>query len=100
MKLSDALQTSIRRGGYSRGNALLIADDRFIIVGSISTEKGEDEGEDQKGEMTRAFAISLSITGDEEPTKEVSAPLLYAPVLAVPFFIFRGWRLKKRGQKE
>lgn len=94
------MQTSIRRGGFITGNALVIADDRFIIVGSVSTEKGEDEGEDQKGELTRAFAISLSITGDEEPTKEVSAPLLYAPVLAVPFFIFRGWRLKKRRQKE
>lgn len=94
------MQTSIRRGGYSRGNALLIADDTFTIVGSISKEKGGDEGQDQKGERTRAFAISLSIAGDEEPTKELAAPLLYAPVLAVPFFIFRRWRLKKRRQNE
>jgi|GEM_PF-2867242 len=94
------MQTSIRRGGYSRGNALLIADDTCIIVGSISKEKGGDEGKEHKGELTRAFAISLPIAGDGEPTKELSAPLLYAPVLAVPFFIFRGWRLKKRDQKE
>ncbi|MCQ1538771.1 hypothetical protein FTO68_07210 [Methanocalculus taiwanensis] len=86
------MQTSIRRGGYSTGNALLISDDAFIIAGSVSTEKGGDEGDDKRGERTRAFAISLSNDGDEMPVKEQSASLFYAPILAVPLFIFSRWR--------
>ncbi len=94
------MQTSIRRGGYSSGNALLISEDAFIIAGSVSTEKGGDKNDDQRGELTRAFAISLSNDGDEVPIKELSTPLLYAPVLAIPFFIFTRWRLKKGLKKD
>lgn len=86
------MQTSIIRGGYSTGNALLISDDTFIIAGSVSTEKGGDEGDDQRGERIRAFAISLSNDDDEMPVKEQSASLFYAPILAVPLFIFSRWR--------
>lgn len=86
------MQTSIRRGGSSTGNALFISDDAFIIAGSVSTEKGGGKGDDQRRERTRAFAISLSNDADEIPVKEQSASLFYAPILAVPLFIFSRWR--------
>ncbi|MDO9539971.1 MAG: hypothetical protein Q7J09_08225 [Methanocalculus sp.] len=90
------IKTNIRRGGYSTGNALLVADDAFIIAGSISEEREGYKDGDPERYLTRAYASSLSIEGDEKPVKELSVPLLYAPVLAVPFFIFSRWRMKRR----
>ena len=94
------IQTSIRRGEYSSGKALHITGDEFIIAGSISEEREGYQEYDPMRYLTHAYAASLSIDSDENPVKEQSVPLLYAPVLALPFFIFSRRRRKTRENNE
>ena len=94
------IQTSIRRGEYSSGKALLITGNEFIIAGSISEEREGYQENDPRRYLTRAFATSLSIDSNETSVKEQSVPLLYAPVLALPFFFFTRRRTKTRENNE
>lgn len=78
-------ETSLGESRYAEGRSVLLLEDGgMVVAGRVTDPKDGAPGDRPDSYVSRAYVARLSL-GDG--TAEVSTPLLYAPVLAVPLYL-------------